>query len=420
MTLAAKAELFACTASNGFDAAKYRRVFPILDQSVHGTPLAYLDSAASAQKPRQVIEAMTRFYERDYANIHRGVHELSQRATKVFEGARSTVKRFINAKKADEIVFTRGATEGLNLLAHGLGKAFLKQGDEVIITELEHHANIVPWQMLAQDKGIVLKVVPVTVDHEVLASDVEKLITQRTKVISVAHISNALGTVLPVQEIIALAKAKNILTIIDGCQGICHMAVDVQALGCDFYVFSGHKLFGPSGIGVLYGRYELLDQLPPYQTGGDMIETVSFEGTTFKAPPGRFEAGTPAIAEAIGLAAAIDYISAIGMDRIAAYEKELVNYAEEQLKHINRLTFYGSRQRSSILSFNMEGVHPHDAGSIMDRCGVAVRTGHHCAEPIMHKLGISGTIRASFAFYNTKADADALVESLKKTREIFP
>jgi cysteine desulfurase/selenocysteine lyase len=420
MTLAAKSELFACTAPSNFDAAKYRRDFPILDQSIHGAPLAYLDNAASAQKPRQVIETMTRFYERDYANIHRGVHELSQRATKAFEGARATVKRFINAKKVDEIVFTRGATEGLNLLAHGLGKSVLQKGDEVIITELEHHANIVPWQMLCLEKGIVLKVVPVTAEHEVLAADVEKLISPRTKVISVAHISNALGTVLPVKDIIALAKAKNILTIIDGCQGICHMPVDVQALDCDFYVFSGHKLFGPSGIGVLYGRYELLDQLPPYQTGGDMIESVSFSGTTFKAPPGRFEAGTPAIAEAVGLGAAIDYISAIGMERIAAYEQELVCYAEEQLKHINRLTFYGSVKRSSILSFNMEGVHPHDAGSIMDRCGVAVRTGHHCAEPIMHKLGIPGTIRASFSFYNTKADADALVEALKKTREIFP
>ena len=414
------AELFACSASNCFDAARYRKDFPALDQKIHGMPLAFWDNAASAQKPRQVLEAMTRFYERDYANIHRGVHELSQRATKAFEGARETVRRFINAAKADEIVFTRGATEAINLVAHSFGQN-LKSGDEVVITHLEHHANIVPWQMLEKQKGIVLKIVPITDNGTVRMDDVEKAISPRTKLISVAHVSNALGTLLPVEKIIALAKSKNIPVLLDGCQAICHMPIDVRALGCDFYVFSGHKLFGPSGIGVLYGRYAMLEAMPPYQTGGDMIESVSFKGTTFKAPPGRFEAGTPAIAEAVGLGAAIDYISTIGMARIAEYEAELTKYAFEKLSGINRIKIYGDpNNRASIISFNLDDVHPHDAGSILDRMGVAVRTGHHCAEPLMERLNAPGTIRASLAFYNTEEDVDALVAGLKKVREIFP
>jgi cysteine desulfurase/selenocysteine lyase len=413
-------ELFSCAAPVDFNAAAYRRDFPILDQKIHGMPLAFLDNAASAQKPRMVLEAMTRFYESDYANIHRGVHELSQRATKAFEGARETVRRFINAAKADEIIFTRGATESLNLVAHSFGRG-LKEGDEVIITELEHHANIVPWQMLAKEKKIKLVVVPITESGEINAADVEKAITPSTKLISVAHISNALGTVLPVREIIAAAKKKHIPVMLDGCQAVCHMPVDVRELGCDFYALSGHKLFGPSGIGVLYGKYEMLEKMPPYQTGGDMIESVSFRGTTFKAPPGRFEAGTPAIAEAVGLGAAIDYISTIGVGRIAEYEASLMSYAMEKIAPINRLKLYGAPgNRASILSFNLEGVHPHDAGSILDRMGVAVRTGHHCAEPLMERLGTPGTIRASFAFYNTKEDVDALVAGLNKVREIFP
>jgi cysteine desulfurase / selenocysteine lyase len=413
-------ELFSCTAPNDFNASRYRQDFPILNQKIHGMPLAYLDSAASAQKPKPVLEAMTRFYENDYANIHRGVHELSQRATKAYEGARETVRRFINAAKPDEIVFTRGATEAINLVAHSFGASF-KSGDEVIITHLEHHANIVPWQMLEKSRGITLKVVPINDQGEVNLVDFEKLISARTKLISVAHISNALGVMLPVEQIIKLAKSKNIPVLLDGCQAVCHMPIDVRALDCDFYAFSGHKLFGPSGIGVLYGRYALLEAMPPYQTGGDMIESVSFKGTTFKAPPGRFEAGTPAIAEAIGLAAAIEYISTIGMARIAEYEAYLVKHAFEKMSRINRIKIYGApNNRASIISFNLDEVHPHDAGSILDRMGVAVRTGHHCAEPLMERLGTPGTIRASFAFYNNEADVDALVAGLAKVREIFP
>ncbi len=406
---------------DALDAEALRRDFPALNQKIHGFPLAYLDNAASAQKPRAVLEAMTRFYENDYANIHRGVHELSQRATNAYENARKTAQRFINANAADEIVFTRGATESLNLVASSFSRAFLREGDEVVITELEHHANIVPWQVLAKERGVILKPAPITPGGSVDAAQVEALLTKRTKLVSVAHVSNALGTVLPVADIIAAAKKRDIPVLLDGCQAVGHMPVDVRALGCDFYVFSGHKLYGPTGIGVLYGRKEWLAEMPPWQTGGDMIESVSFKGTTFREPPARFEAGTPPIAGAVGLAAAIDYVSAIGMERIADYERRLADAARAELSKINRITFYGPRDNHSpIISFNLEGAHAHDVGSILDRCGVAARTGHHCAEPLMERLGVPGTTRVSFAFYNTPADIEALCRGLEKTREIFP
>lgn len=412
--------LFACAEPARFDAEKLRVDFPALHQTVHGKPLVFLDNAASAQKPRQVLEAITRLYANDYANVHRGVHTLSQRSTDAFERARDTVRRFINAQSSDEIVFTRGATESINLVAHSWGRTFLKRGDEVLITELEHHANIVPWQMLEKDIGIVLKPARIEDNGDVLAEQIIAAITPRTKLISVAHVSNALGTILPVKEIIAQAKARGIPVLLDGCQAIAHMPVDVQELGCDFYVFSSHKLFGPTGVGVLWGKKDILNAMPPYQTGGDMIEVVSFKGTTFKQAPHRFEAGTPAIAEVVGLGAAIEYVSTIGIERITAYEYELLEYASAQLSRINSLRIIGTApNKASIISFVMEQAHPHDIGTILDGHGIAVRAGHHCAQPLMERLNVPATTRASFAFYNTFADVDALIAGIKKVQEIF-
>lgn len=410
--------LFPC-AESGFDARRVREDFPALHQSIHGKPLIYFDNAASAQKPTQVLQAMDRFYRNDYANVHRGVHELSQRATDAFEQARKTVARFIGAAE-DEIIFTRGATESLNLLACSWGRTFLKSGDEVLITELEHHANIVPWQMLAKEKGVVLKTIPITDDGDVLLAHVEKAITANTKLISVAHVSNALGTVLPVDGIIRLARAHGIPVALDGCQATPHHVINVRTLDCDFYAFSGHKLYGPTGIGVLYGKKKWLEQMPPYQTGGDMIASVSFKETSFREPPYRFEAGTPAITEAVGLAAAIDYISTLGLERIAAYEQELLQYATRQIAAIPSVQLIGTApHKAAILSFTMEGVHPHDIGTVLDRYGIAVRAGHHCAQPLMERLGLPATTRASFAFYNTPAEVDALAAALRKVEEMF-
>jgi len=356
----------------------------------------------------------------DYANIHRGVHELSVRSTQKYEAARETVRRFLGAAKAGEIVFTRNATEAINLVAASWGRAFLKPGDEIVLTALEHHSNIVPWQLLREEKGIVLRVVPVTPAGEVLLKDVEAAITPRTKLVSVAHVSNALGTVLPVAEIVALAHKKGALVLVDGCQAVSHQPVDVGALDADFYVFSGHKLYGPTGIGALYGKEALLAAMPPYQGGGEMIASVSFEKTAFKEPPHRFEAGTPAIAEAVGLAAAIDYVSTIGLARIARFEAELLAYATEKLRAINSLKIVGTApEKSAIVSFVMEGAHPHDIGTILDRQGIAIRAGHHCAQPLMEQLGLAATARASFGLYNTKEDVDALAAGLMKVREIF-
>jgi cysteine desulfurase/selenocysteine lyase len=413
-------ELFACAAPRAFDAAQYRKDFPALSQSVHGHSLVYLDTGASAQKPRMVIEAMTRFMENDYANIHRGVHELSQRATNKYEAVRETVRRFINTEHEDEIVFTRGATEAVNLVAQSWGRTFLKAGDEIVITALEHHANIVPWQMLRQQIGIVLKIVPVTLEGEVRIEDVKAALSPRTKLVAFAHISNVLGTVLPAKEIVALAHAAGALALIDGCQAVSHMPVDMRDLGADFYVFSGHKLYGPTGIGVLYGKRDLLAQMPPWQGGGDMIASVTFEETAYKEPPHRFEAGTPPITEVIGLGAAIDYVSAIGMNRIWRHEEEILAYAHDKLGRINTLRIVGlAKEKSGIISFVMEHAHPHDIGTILDRRGIAIRAGHHCAQPLMEHLGIGATARASFGLYTTREDIDALAAGIEKVREIF-
>ncbi len=413
-------ELFACAAPETFPVEIYRRDFPALHQMAHGKPLVYLDTAASAQKPRMVIEAMTRFYEQDYANVHRGVHTLSERATEKYEAVRGTVRRFLNARYDDEIVFTAGATAAFNLVAQSWGRTFLKSGDEIVITTLEHHANIVPWQMLREEIGIVLKIVPLTPTGDVSPEDVRAALSPRTKLVSVAHVSNVLGTILPVAEIIQMAHKIGALSMIDGCQAVQHMPVDLKALDADFYVFAPHKLYGPTGIGVLYGKREILATMPPWMGGGDMIESVTFEKTTYREAPYRFEAGTPPIVEAIGLGAAIDYISTIGVARIGAYEHELLAYGTEKLLQIDGLTIIGhATHKSSVLSFTLKGVHPHDIGTILDRQGVAVRVGHHCAQPLMDYLGLPATARATFGLYTTRADIDALAVAIGKIRELF-
>ena len=403
-----------------FVVEQYRKDFPVLGQKIYGHPLAYLDTGASAQKPRVVIEAMTRFMENDYANIHRGVHELSQRATNQYEAVRPLVQRFINAEHEDEIVFTHGATEAANLIAQTWGRTFLKAGDEIVITALEHHANIVPWQMLREQIGIVLCIVPVTPEGDVRIEDVKATLSSRTKLVSFAHVSNVLGTILPAKKIVALAHSVGALAVIDGCQSISHMPVDVRALDADFFFFSGHKLYGPTGVGVLYGKREILARMPPYQGGGDMIASVTFAKTTYKEPPYRFEAGTPPITEVIGLGAAIDYVSAIGMQNIADYEDELLAYATGKLSRIEGLRIVGTAaQKSGIISFVMEQAHPHDIGTIFDRQGVAIRAGHHCAQPLMEHLGLVATARASFGLYTSREDIDSLVTAVEKVKEIF-
>lgn len=402
------------------DVERVRRDFPILKETVYGRPLVYLDSAASAQKPRQVLDAMQAVYEHRYSNVHRGVHRLSQLATDAFEEAREKVARFINAASSDEIVFTRGGTESINLVAASYGRKFLSAGDEVVISHMEHHANIVPWQMLREEKGIVLKVAPIDDDGNFLLDAYERLLTPRTKLVAVTHISNALGTVTPIREIIDLAHARGAVVLVDGCQAAPHAALDMQALDADFYVFSGHKMYGPTGIGVLWGRKDLLNAMPPYQTGGEMISQVTFDKTTFKATPHRFEAGTPAIVEAIGLGAAVDYLSALGLEAIHAHEDGLLAYATQRLSAVPGLVIHGrAREKASIVSFVMENVHAHDVGTIVDRAGVAVRVGHHCAQPVMERFGVAATARASFALYNTRAEIDALAEALGHVRELF-
>ncbi len=403
-----------------YDIEKIRKDFPALAQEFNGHPLAYLDTGASAQKPRVVIDAMTGFMQRDYANIHRGVHELSQRATNLYEAVRGKVRTFINAEHEDEIIFTHGATEAANLIAQTWGRKFLKAGDEVVITALEHHANIVPWQLLRDELGIVLRVVPVTPKGEVRLEDVKATLSPRTKLVSFAHVSNVLGTILPAREIVALAHQAGALAAIDGCQSVAHMPVDVRDLDADFYFFSGHKLYGPTGIGVLYGKLDILKSMPPYQGGGDMILFVTFDKTTFKEPPHRFEAGTPPITEVIGLGAAIDYVSSIGMQNIARYEDGLLQYATKKLSKFEGLRIIGtSAKKSGILSFVMDQAHPHDIGTILDKQGVAIRAGHHCAQPLMEHLGLTATARASFGLYTTRADIDALVKAIGKVKEIF-
>ena len=413
-------EMFACAAPNAFPVETYRADFPILSRPINGRMLAYFDSGASAQKPRIVLEAMERFFTQDYANIHRGVHALSMRATDQYEAVRGTVRRFINAARDEEIVFTHGTTDGINLVAGSWGRANLKAGDEIVLTELEHHANIVPWQLLRDQIGIVLRVVPVSPSGEVDLNKVEAAMSPRTKLVAVAHVSNALGTILPVKEIGKIAHKQGALFLVDGAQSAAHMPVDVQALDTDFYVFSGHKLYGPTGVGILYGKYDILKKMPPYQGGGDMIASVSFAQTTYKDAPYRFEAGTPPIVEVIGMGAALDYLGTIGMSRIAAHEKFLLTYATAEMQKIEGVKIIGTaKEKAGILSFIMQGVHPHDIGTILDNEGVAIRAGHHCAQPLMDAFGIPATARASFALYNNVADIDALTAAVRKAQEMF-
>jgi len=397
-----------------------RADFPILHQTVHGKPLAYLDNAATTQKPRQVIEAVDRYYREYNANIHRGVHTLSERATAAFENARSRIQTFINAASRKEIIFTRGTTEAINLVAQSYGRPLLRAGDEIIISEMEHHSNIVPWQMLCEQTGAVLKVIPINDAGELCLEDYEKLLGAKTRLVAVAHISNALGTVNPVKKIIDMAHAHNAVILIDGAQAIAHTPVDVQALDCDFYAFSGHKLFGPTGTGVLYGKENLLDRMPPWQGGGDMIKAVTLQKTVFNDLPYKFEAGTPHIAGVIGLGEAIDYVTRVGLDKISAHEAELTHYATGAATGIKGLRIIGTaKYKSGILSFTLDGIHPHDVGTILDDEGIAVRTGHHCAMPVMDHFRVPATTRASFAFYNTREEIDRLIQGLERCREIF-
>ena len=407
-------------ATAAYDLEKIRADFPILGQTVYGKPLVYLDNGASAQKPRTVIDAMSEAYETYYSNVHRGVHWTSQHSTEAFEAGRGKIAAFLNAPSENEIVFTRGATEAINLVTASWGRKNLEAGDEVIISHMEHHSNIVPWQILRQEKGIELKIVPIDDDGNFLMDEYASMLSPRTKMVAVTHVSNALGTIVPVDEVIRLAHQEGALVLLDGCQAVPHMTVDVQALDVDFYVFSGHKLYGPTGIGVLWGREDLLNAMPPYQSGGDMIASVTFEKTTFKKAPHRFEAGTPAIAEAIGLGAAVDYIGAIGLDNISAHEAGILSYATERLSQVDGLRIIGTaREKASIISFVMEGVHPHDLGTFVDRQGVAVRVGHHCAQPVMARYGVAATARASFGLYNTREEIDVLIGALNDTKEFF-
>jgi cysteine desulfurase/selenocysteine lyase len=403
-----------------FPIERIRADFPILSEKIRGKDLVYLDNAASCQKPEAVIECMNHVYRHDYANIHRGVHTLSVRSTEKYEAARDKVRAFINAESSKEIIFVRGATEAINLIAQSFGKANIKAGDEIVITAMEHHSNIVPWQMLCEQSGAVLKVAPMNQAGELIYPEFEKLLTQKTKLVAVVHMSNALGTINPVENIIAATHSKGIPVLVDGAQAIPHIAVDVQALDCDFYVFSGHKLYGPSGIGVLYGKQALLEAMPPYQGGGDMIRTVSFEKSTYAGLPHKFEAGTPAIAEVIGLGAAIDYLNDIGMANIAAYEAKLLDYATERAKQIDGLKLIGEAQeKGAILSFVLNKIHPHDIGTMLDSLGIAIRAGHHCAMPVMEFYGVPATARASFAMYNTKAEIDVLMNGIKELIKVF-
>ena len=407
-------------APGSLDVERVRADFPILQQEVHGKPLVYLDSAATSQKPRGVIDAIARYYLDDNSNVHRGVHLLSERATQAYEAAREKVQRFVSAAHAHEIIFVRGTTEAINLISQTYGRTRVRSGDEIVVTVMEHHSNIVPWQMLCEEKGAVLRVAPMDDDGTLRVDELERLIGPRTKLVALGHVSNALGTIHPVHRIIEMAHRKKVPVLLDGAQAVPHLAIDVQALGCDFYAFSGHKLFGPTGIGVLYGRSELLEEMPPWQGGGDMISSVTFEKTTYNKLPYKFEAGTPDIAGAIGLGAAIEYVNGLGLDAIAAHEHDLLTYATEALRKVPGLRLIGTaKEKASVLSFLLGDVHPHDIGTVLDREGIAIRTGHHCAQPLMRRLGVAATARASLAFYNRRGDVDALVAGLHKVREVF-
>lgn len=399
---------------------KIREDFPILGRTVYGRPLVYLDNAATTQKPRCVVDAITEEYYSVNANVHRGVHFLSQQATELHEAARETVRRFINARSTNEIVFTRGTTESINLLASSFGEACMTEGDEIIVSTMEHHSNIVPWQLLRERRGIVIRVIPMSDDGRLLLDEYERLFNERTRLVCVAHVSNVLGTVNPVRQMIATAHAHGVPVLIDGAQSVPHMAVDVQALDADFYAFSGHKVYGPTGVGVLYGKEKWLDRLPPYQGGGEMIQHVSFERTTFNELPYKFEAGTPDYIGTHALATALDYVSALGMKDIEAYEHELTRYATERLQAIEGMRIFGTTpDKGSVISFLVGDIHHFDLGTLLDRLGIAVRTGHHCAQPLMERLGIEGTVRASFSFYNTREEVDALVAGIERVRKMF-
>jgi cysteine desulfurase/selenocysteine lyase len=405
---------------DGWDVERIRKDFPVLRQTVNGKPLIYLDNAASSQVPMMVIERGAQYIEQEHSNIHRGVHYLSMKATTAYEGAREKVKRFINAREAKECIFVRGATEGINLVMHGYGRKFIGAGDEIIISAMEHHANIVPWQMLCEEKGAKLRVIPMNDAGELLMDEYDALLNDKTKFVAVAHVSNALGTVNPVKEIIDHAHKYGVPVLIDGAQQAPHGLIDVQDLDCDFYAFSGHKMFAPTGSGVVYGKARLLEQMNPFQGGGDMIKSVTFEKTIYADLPNKFEAGTPAIASQIGLGAAIDYLNIIGREKAAAYEHELLNYATERLTAIEGVRIVGTaREKLSVLSFTIENVHPHDIGTILDQQGIAIRAGHHCAQPVMQRFKIPATARASFAFYNTKEEVDVLAEAIEKVIEVF-
>jgi cysteine desulfurase/selenocysteine lyase len=397
-----------------------RHHFPVLRQWVNGKPLVYLDNAATSQKPQVVIDAMMRYYEEENSNIHRGVHYLSERATAAYEKMREKVAVFLNAGSTQEIVFVRGTTEAINLVAHSFSRRGILPGDEVLISAMEHHSNIVPWQMVCEEKGATLRVIPMTDRGELVLEEYARLLSDRTKIVAVTHVSNALGTINPVKEMIALAHRRGIPVLVDGAQAVPHMAVDVRDLDADFYAFSAHKMFGPTGVGVLYGRASLLEAMPPYQGGGDMIRSVTFEKTTYAGLPHKFEAGTPNIGGGIGLGAAIDYLNKLDMGAVAAHEHDLLTYATEQVSTIPGLTIIGTaRQKAGVLSFVMEGIHPHDIGTILDSDGIAIRTGHHCAQPVMLRFGVPATARASFAFYNTKDEIDALVKGLARVKEVL-
>jgi cysteine desulfurase/selenocysteine lyase len=403
-----------------WDVERVRRDFPALHQQVHGQPLIYLDNAATSQKPQVVIDALTAYYSRENSNVHRGVHLLSEKATQAYETGRAGVQRFLNAAETREIVFVRGATEGINLVAASYGRTWVRAGDEIIISAIEHHSNIVPWQILCEEKGAVLRVIPVNDDGELLLDEYARLLGARTKLVAVGHISNALGTINPIEQMIEMAHRQGVPVLIDGAQAAPHLRVDVRALDCDFYVFSGHKTLGPTGIGVLYGKAEWLERMPPYQGGGDMIASVTFEKTTYNALPYKFEAGTPHIAGVIGLGVALDYLSGLGLDRVVAYERELLAYGTAALHAVPGVRIIGTaRKKASVLSFVVDGVHAHDVGTILDHAGVAVRAGHHCAMPVMQRFGVPATVRASLAFYNSREELDALVAGLHDVRGIF-
>ncbi|MBO6824573.1 MAG: cysteine desulfurase [Sneathiella sp.] len=403
-----------------FDVEKIRRDFPIFEEKIHGKRLTFLDSGASAQKPQVVLDAVKSAYAETYANVHRGVHYLSQKSTELYEGARETVRAHLNAESLDEVIFTKNTTEAINLVAQSYGLMALKPGDEIILSYLEHHSNIVPWQLIAERMGATVKAVPINQDGEFLMEEFEKLLSEKTKIVAVTHVSNAIGTIVPVKEIIAKAHDKGVPVLIDGSQAVPHMQVDVQDLDADFYVFTGHKLFAPTGIGVLYGKNKWLEQMPPYQGGGDMINRVTFEKTTYATGHSKFEAGTPPIVQAIGLGTAINYVNEIGFDKIGAHEQSLLAYATEEIRKLNNVRIIGDApHKAAIVSFTMDGIHPHDIGTIIDQAGVAVRVGHHCAQPLMDFYDVPSTVRASFAMYNNRDDVDALVDAMQMVQRFF-